>query len=60
MEPRYGVKIYFPDGEFLWVTQGDSKFQLAPLLFDSRAEAERYALTVWGDGAIVAEYIDGS
>jgi hypothetical protein len=53
---KYGVKVYWPDGEFLWVTEGDSKFQITPKLFESRAEAEEYALTVWGDSAIVEEY----
>lgn len=58
IKPQYGVKIYFPDGEYLWVTQGDSKFQLAPLLFESFDEAQIYALTTWGDRAIVAEYTE--
>lgn len=56
METRYGIKIPFPDNEYLWVTQGDSKFHLVPLLFETRAAAEEYALTTWGDHAIVAEY----
>jgi hypothetical protein len=53
---KYGVKVPFPDGEFLWVTQGDSKFHLEPILFESRYEAEEYALTVWGSNAKVEEY----
>jgi hypothetical protein len=53
---KYGVKVYWPDGEFLWVTEGDSKFQITPKLFESRVEAEEYALSVWGDSAIVEEY----
>jgi hypothetical protein len=53
---KYGVKVYWPDGEFLWVTEGDSKFQITPKLFESRIEAEEYALNVWGDSAIVEEY----
>lgn len=53
---KYGVKVYWPDGEFLWVTQGDSKFHLAPLLFDTKEEAEQYALSVWGETAKVEEY----
>lgn len=53
---KYGIKIPFPDGEFLWVTQGDSKFHLEPLLFEDRADAEEYALKVWGYNAKVEEY----
>lgn len=53
---KYGVKVYWPDGEFLWVTEGDSKFHLAPKLFESKEEAEDYALNVWGESAIVEEY----
>ena len=56
---KYGVKVYWPDGEFLWVTQGDSKFHLAPLLFDTKEEAEHYALSVWGETAKVEEYGEG-
>lgn len=53
---KYGVKVYWPDGEYLWVTQGDSKFHLAPLLFETKEEAEQYALSVWGETAKVEEY----
>lgn len=54
---KYGIKIPFIfDSEYMWLTQGDSKFQLAPLLFDSKAEAEEYALKVCGPTAIVEEY----
>jgi hypothetical protein len=53
---KYGVKVYWPDGEFLWVTQGDSKFHLAPLLFETKEEAEKYALSVWGESAKVDVY----
>jgi hypothetical protein len=56
LEHRYGVKIPFPDGEYLWVIQGDGKFQLEPLLFDTFQQASQYALTVWGAGAIVEVY----
>ena len=56
MEPKYGVKVPWPDGEYLWVTQGDQKFHLTPLLFDSYQQASQYALTVWGVGAIVEAY----
>lgn len=54
---KYGVKIPFPDGELLWVTQGDSKFNLQPILFDSEQEAIYYASTVWGNVAKVMPYV---
>jgi hypothetical protein len=57
METKFGVKVPLFTNEYLWVTQGDSKFHLEPLLFDSKEAAEEYALTVWGEDAIVAEYI---
>lgn len=54
---KYGIKIPFVfDSDYMWVTQGDSKFQLAPLLFDDKKEAEEYALKVWGPTAIVDVY----
>lgn len=53
---KYGVKVIFPDGEYLWVTVGDSKFQIEPLLFDSKELAQEYALNTWGDYAIVELY----
>lgn len=56
LETRYGIKVPWPDGEYLWVIQGDSKFQLEPMLFDSYQQASQYALTVWGAGAIVELY----
>ncbi len=53
---KYGIKVPLFDSELLWVTQGDSKFQLRPVLFETREEAEEYALNVWGNTAIVEEY----
>ena len=53
---KWGIKVPFPDGDFLWVTVGDSKFQIEPRLFDTREQAEEYAQTVWGKGAIVEQY----
>ena len=59
---KYGIKVPLAldhHGEYndwLWVTQGDSKFQLEPLLFEERELAEEYALKVWGPNAIVEEY----
>jgi len=55
---KYGVKVPFVDGGYLWVTEGDSKFHLRPRLFDSVEDAERLA-AAWnsvGQGAVVAEY----
>jgi len=52
---KYGVKVYWPDGDFLWVTEGDSKFQMQPKLFDTEQEALDYA-QIWGDNAIVELY----
>ena len=46
----YGIKVPIAldnHGEYtdwLWVTQGDSKFQLAPLLFEDKELAEEYAM----------------
>lgn len=59
---KYGIKVPLAldhHGEYndwLWVTQGDSKFHLAPLLFDSKDEAEQYALNTWGENAKVEKY----
>ncbi len=52
---KYGVKVYWPDGDFLWVTEGDSKFQMKPKLFDTEQEALDYA-QIWGDNAVVELY----
>ncbi len=55
---KYGIKIQLnenPD-DWLWVTIGDSKFQLEPILFEEKEDAEEYALKVWGPNAIVEEY----
>jgi hypothetical protein len=48
-----------PDQEWLWVTQGDAKFHIRPLLFDSEQQAQEHA-RVWGDQARVAPYVDAS
>jgi hypothetical protein len=53
---KYGIKVPFPDGGHLWVTSGDMKFQLVPVLFETKQEAEAYALNVWGNYATVEEY----
>lgn len=59
---KYGIKVPIAldnHGEYtdwLWITIGDSKFQLEPMLFEERVLAEEYALKVWGNNAIVEEY----
>lgn len=56
---KYGIKVPFIlDHDYLWVTRGDSKFQLEPLLFEDKREAEEYALNVWGINARVEEYTE--
>lgn len=55
---QYAVKVPFPldqDGDMLYVTEGDSKFHLRPMLFASRTAAEQHA-KIWGEGALVVEY----
>lgn len=53
---KYGIQIPWIDGDYMWVTQGDPKFQLKPVLYYSYEEAVRVAKTVWGEGAIVKIY----
>jgi len=59
---KYGIKVPLAldhHGEYndwLWVTQGDGKFQLEPLLFEEKELAEEYALKVWGHNAKVEIY----
>lgn len=53
---KYGIKVPLFENDYLWVTTGDSKFQLRPLLFDDKEKAEEHALTVWGENAIVEIY----
>ena len=55
--PMYAVKIPFDDDldDMLYVTEGDSKFHLRPLLFNNKTDAEKHA-ALWGDKAIVVEY----
>jgi len=51
---KYAIQIPF-DGETLYVTEGDTKFQLRVKLFDTREEAEQHAQS-WGEHAEVVEY----
>ena len=59
---KYGIKVpialdnHGEHTDWLWITQGDSKFHLAPMLFENKDEAEQYALKVWGENAIVELY----
>lgn len=50
----YAIQVPFQD-VMLYVTEGDSKFQLAVKLFDTRQDANNHAI-LWGDGAVVVEY----
>jgi hypothetical protein len=55
--PMYAVKIPFDDDldDMLYVTEGDSKFHLRPLLFNNKTDAEKHA-ALWGDKAVVVQY----
>jgi hypothetical protein len=55
MTDKYAVMIPF-DGEMLFVTHGDVKFQLGARLFDTEDKAEEHA-ALWGEGAVVVKYI---
>jgi hypothetical protein len=56
MTDKYAVMIPF-DGEMLFVTQGDTKFQLGARLFDTEEKAAEHA-ALWGEGAVVVKYIE--
>jgi hypothetical protein len=47
------------DGNYLYVTTGDSKFQLRVKLFDTEAEAEAER-EIWGEDARVVPYKEES
>jgi len=55
---KYGVQIRINENidDYLWVTIGDSKFQMQPMLFEEKEDAEEYALKVWGPSAKVEVY----
>ena len=55
---KYGIQIPINENidDYLWVTIGDSKFQMQPMLFEYREDAEEYALKVWGPSAKVEVY----
>lgn len=50
----YAIKIPYPSGDE-WVTEGDSKFQLAIKLFDDEDEAYLWA-HMWGHEARVVKF----
>lgn len=50
----WAVKVPF-DGIYLYLTEGDSKFNLRVRTFETREKAEDYA-SLWGDDCIVLEY----
>lgn len=50
----YAIKVPFQD-VMLYVTEGDSKFQLAVKVFNTRQEAKNHAI-LWGDSAVVVKY----
>lgn len=47
------------DGEMLYVTEGDTKFQLRAKLFDTEQQAKEHA-ELWGEQAVVVEYTERS
>lgn len=47
------------DGDMLYVTEGDSKFQLRARLFDTEQQATEHA-ELWGEHAVVVEYTEES
>ena len=54
----YAVKVPF-DGEMLYVTEGDTKFQLRAKLFNTKEEAQQHA-DRWGEHAEVVEFTGDS
>ena len=53
---KYAVRVPF-DEEMLYVTEGDTKFQLRVKLFNTKEEANLHA-DLWGELAEVVEYDD--
>jgi hypothetical protein len=48
---KYGLKILFPDNEYLWITTGYNIFHLEPVLFDSKELALDFVSKTWGSTA---------
>ena len=55
---KYAVMVPM-DGEMLYVTEGDTKFQLRAKLFDTEQQATEHA-ELWGEQAVVVEYTERS
>ena len=51
---KYAVKVPFY-GDMIYVTEGDSKFQLRVKVFNSRERAQEIA-DLWGKESLVVEY----
>lgn len=51
---KYAVMVPM-DGFMIYVTEGDSKFNLRAKLFNTREEANLHA-DLWGESAEVVEY----
>jgi hypothetical protein len=60
MMNKYAVMVPIDDdGDMLYVTEGDTKFQLRVKLFDTEQQAKEHA-DVWGEHAVVVEYTEVS
>jgi hypothetical protein len=53
-DEKYAVMVPF-DGDMLYVTEGDTKFQLRAKLFDTEQQAKEHA-ELWGEQAAVVVY----
>ena len=57
---KYAVMVPIDDsGDMLYVTEGDTKFQLRAKLFDTEQQAKEHA-ELWGKQAVVVEYTEES
>lgn len=56
MSAKYAVKTPFED-DMLFVTEGDSKFQLRIKTFDTVEDARNFA-NIFGEGSVVVELDD--
>jgi tRNA(Ile)-lysidine synthase TilS/MesJ len=41
-QQQWGIKTMWFDNEAMWLVRGDIKFQIEPLLFDNKQQAENY------------------
>ena len=54
---KYADKVPIDDdGDMLYVTEGDTKFQLRAKLFDTEQQAKEHA-ELWGEQAVVVEIL---